>query len=161
MAVPGVSTLGVLFGYAVETTAGSQPSAFTLLTRINQVGGISVDTETIDASALEDAIEKSIAGRGSTGGSFTVTVNVTQDTITEWTNLITAYNTAKAAGKQMWFNTYVPGLSKSYMVVAEPPTMLPQPDFDQNSLLTMEMALVINDYKGVVAGVIPTAPANG
>lgn len=157
MALPGVNTVGVKFGYAVETTAGTQPTAFTLLTRINQIGGITIENEQIDASALEDEIEKSIAGRGSTGGSFTVTVNATQETITEWTALIAAYNTAKADNKQMWFNTYVPSLSKSYMVVAEPPTILPQPDFDQNSLLTMELTLTINEYKGITTGVEPTA----
>ena len=157
MALPGVNTVGVKFGYAVETTAGTQPTAFTQLTRINQIGGINIENEQIDASALEDEIEKSIAGRGSTGGSFPVTVNATQETITEWTTLIAAYNTAKADNKQMWFNTYVPSLSKSYMVVAEPPTKLPQPDFDQNSLLTMELTLTINDYKGIVDGVEPTA----
>ena len=34
MAAPGVSTLGVLFGYGVETVAGTKPEKFTLLTRI-------------------------------------------------------------------------------------------------------------------------------
>ena len=38
---------------------------------------ITIETETIDASALEDKIERTIAGRGSTGGTFGVTVNVT------------------------------------------------------------------------------------
>lgn len=157
MPVPGVSTVGVKFGYAAETAAGTQPTAFTLLNRINQIGGITIEQEQIDASALEDAFEKSIAGRGSTGGSFPVTVNVTPETIAEWEGVISAYNTAKAANKQMWFNTYVEALGKSYMVVAEPPLKLPQPDFDQNSLLTMEITLIINDYKGIVEGVAPAA----
>lgn len=88
MAAPGVSTLGVLFGYGVETVAGTKPEKFTLLTRINQIGGISIDVETIDASALEDKVEKTVAGRGSTGGTFTVTVNVTDETLEEWEALI-------------------------------------------------------------------------
>ena len=90
MAAPGVSTLGVLFGYGVETVAGTKPEKFTLLTRINQIGGISIDVETIDASALEDKVEKTVAGRGSTGGTFTVTVNVTDETLEEWEALIEA-----------------------------------------------------------------------
>ena len=32
MAVAGVSTLGVTLSYGVETTAGTKPTAFTLLT---------------------------------------------------------------------------------------------------------------------------------
>ena len=157
MAVPGISTLGSLFGYAVETTAGTKPAAFTLLTRINAIGGISIDTETIDASALEDYVERSIAGRGSTGGTFSVTVNLTNETITEWETLITAYTTAKNSGLSTWFEVYFPSLSKSSFIVAEPPTMIPQPSVDQNGLLTVEMTMTINEYKGFAEAIIPTA----
>ena len=66
MAAPGISTVGAIFSYAVETTAGTKPSTWTKLTRINAIGGINIETEEIDASALEDEIERSIAGRGST-----------------------------------------------------------------------------------------------
>ena len=83
MAAPGISTLGILFGYTAETTAGEKPSAFTLLTRINQIGGVSLDTEQIDASALEDVVSKYVAGRADTGGTFPVTVNITAETIAE------------------------------------------------------------------------------
>ena len=76
MAVPGISTVGCTFGYGVETSAGTKPASFTKLTRINAIGGINIETEDIDASALEDEIERSIAGRGSTGGNFTVTVKL-------------------------------------------------------------------------------------
>lgn len=157
MATPGISTLGVLLGYGVETTAGTKPTAFTLLTRINAIGGISISTETIDASALEDEIEKAISGRGSTGGTFPITINVTDDTIAEWEALITAYKTAKAAGKQTWFETYSPSLKKAFYVIAEPPTVIPQPSFDQNGLMTVEMTMTINEYKGLDTAIKPTA----
>lgn len=67
MALPGVSTIGIEFGYALETTAGTKPSAFNLLTRINAIGGIELSTEQIDASALEDYVTRYIAGRQDTG----------------------------------------------------------------------------------------------
>lgn len=54
MALPGVSTIGIELGFALETVAGTKPSAFTKLTRINSIGGIDLETEQIDASALED-----------------------------------------------------------------------------------------------------------
>ena len=157
MAAPGVSTLGVLFGYGVETTAGTKPTKFTLLTRINQISGISIDVETIDASALEDEVEKTVAGRGSTGGTFTVTVNVADETLEEWEALIEAYKTGKEGGKSTWFETFIPTLQKAFYVVAEPPTTIPQPEFDQNGLLTVEMTLTINDYKGPDTPIKPTA----
>ena len=63
----GLSTLGVKFGYAVETVADTKPSAFTWLERCNSIAGIALSTETIDASALEDYITKYIAGRQDSG----------------------------------------------------------------------------------------------
>ena len=157
MAAPGISTVGCLFAYGVETTVGSTPATFTKLTRINAIGGINIETEDIDASALEDQIEKSIAGRGTTGGNFSVTVNVTNETITEWETLISAAATAKTAGKSVWFQTIFPNLTKSYFVVAEPPAKIPQPEVAQNGLLTAEMTLTINDYKGLATKVAPAS----
>ena len=156
MAKPGVSTIGATFSYAVETTAGEKPASFTKLTRINAIGGISTTRESIDASALEDEITKRIAGRGDTDETLPVTVNLTDATITEWETLISAYETAKAAGKAMWFQTALPDLTKSYFCVAEPPTEIPQPSLDQNSLVTVEMGLIVNDYKGLDTAVTPT-----
>lgn len=52
MAVPGIATLGIKFGWA--SAADTKPSSFTALSRINSIGAISLDTEEIDASALED-----------------------------------------------------------------------------------------------------------
>lgn len=75
MAVAGLSTLGITFGYGVETTAGTKPTSFKELSRINAIGGINVEAEQIDASALKDAITRYIQGRADTGGSFPVTVN--------------------------------------------------------------------------------------
>ncbi len=156
MAKPGISTVGALVGWATETTAGTKPAAFTKLTRVNAVGGINIDVEEIDASALEDEIERSIAGRGSTGGNFTITINLTDETVTEWEGLISAYNTAKTAGKGLWVETYFPALTKAFFVVCEPPTKIPQPEVAQNGLLTAEMQMTINEYKGLDTAVVPT-----
>ena len=52
MGAPGISTLGVKFGWSAA--GDTKPASFTLLTRINAIGSISLDTEEIDASALED-----------------------------------------------------------------------------------------------------------
>lgn len=153
MALAGLSTLGITFGYGVETTAGTKPSAFTQLTRINSIGGISITPETIDASALEDAVEKSVAGRASTGATWEVVINYTPDTATEWANVISAYNTGKASGYQTWFEVIVPSMSDGFFVIAEPPQEIPMPELGQNALLTVTMSLTIVDYKGTSAKV--------
>jgi hypothetical protein len=79
MAIAGVSTLGIKLSYGIETVAGQKPAAFKLLNRINSIGGITIEPETIDASALEDLVERSVAGRGTTGGTFPVSINVTDN----------------------------------------------------------------------------------
>ena len=147
MAVAGVSTLGITFGYGVETTAGTKPTAFKQLSRINAIGGINIEPEQIDASALEDLITRYIKGRADTGGSFPVTVNYTDDTAKEWDDLITAYK-ALTGGKRMWFETIVPDITKGFFVIAQPPDAIPQPAIGQNELLTVEMNLTIEEYKG-------------
>ena len=154
--IAGISTLGSLTGYAVETTAGVKPTTFKMLHRINASDEIAIETETIDASALEDMIERTIAGRGSTGGTFGVTVNVTDETITEWETLIQEYETAKTAGKAMWYEEYFPSLEKAFFTKIEPPTVIPKPAREQNGLLTVTMSLTINEYVGPDTAVAPT-----
>lgn len=153
--IAGISTLGSLTGYAVETTAGVKPTTFKMLHRINASDEIAIETETIDASALEDVIERTIAGRGSTGGTFGVTVNVTDETITEWETLIQEYETAKTAGKAMWYEEYFPSLEKAFFTKIEPPTVIPKPAREQNGLLTVTMTLTINEYVGPDTAVVP------
>lgn len=148
MAAAGISTLGITFGYGTETTAGTKPTSFKQLTRINALGGINIEPEQIDASALEDEITRYVKGRADTGGSFAVTVNFTSDTVKEWQDLITAYK-ALSGGKRMWFETVIPGITNSFFVVAQPPEEIPQPEIGQNELLTVEMNLTIEEYKGL------------
>ena len=144
----GISTLGITFGYGTETTAETKPTSFKQLTRINALGGINIEPEQIDASALEDELTRYVKGRADTGGSFAVTVNFTSDTVKEWQDLITAYK-ALSGGKRMWFETIIPGVTNSFFVIAQPPEEIPQPEIGQNELLTVEMNLTIEEYKGL------------
>lgn len=145
----GISTLGITFGYGMETTAGEKPSAFKQLHRISSIGGITIENEQIDASAIEDLTSKYVRGRGDTGGSFAVGINFTKETKEEWKEVITDFSSAQGTGKRMWFETIIPGFDESFFVVAQPPTEIPQPEIGQNELLTIEMNLIIEDYKGM------------
>lgn len=151
MALAGLSTLGVSLSYAVESSAGQKPNSFTTLTRINNIGGISLDSEKIDASALEDTKSRYIAGRADTGSTVSVTVNLTPDTIKEWEDLIDAYATGMESGLQMWFMVSSSGLGgKSFYFIAQPPKAgIPMPESGQNSLWTVEIPLVIVEYIGI------------
>lgn len=156
MALAGVSTLGMKFGWAVESTKGVKPASFAQLTRISDVAGISLDTEQLDASALEDEITRYIAGRQDTGGTWAVTVNITDDTIAEWEDVISDSATAMASGLSTWFTVWSPYLEKAFFIVAEPPKNIPLPDFAQNEVQTVEMTLTVNEYKGLDVAIEPT-----
>lgn len=158
----GLSTNGVTFSYGVggNSKSGTKPATMTLLNRINAIGGISIEDEVIDASALEDAITRNISGRGDTGGTFTITVNLTDETLTEWKAVLTAQQ-GLTSSQGLWFQTIIPGMTNSFWVIAQPPSTIPQPEFGQNELLTVEMNMTINDYVGDSAKVTPSSSSSG
>lgn len=158
--ISGVSTLGITLSYGVETTAGQKPAAFTLLPRVNSISGIELDVETIDASALEDYQERSISGRQSTGGEWSVTFNLTTETEAIIENMLAAASTATAANKRTWFQVISPNLTKAFFVVAQPGTKIPMPDLGQNELLTVDVTFTIDEYKGMDTKITPTDPSS-
>lgn len=156
LSIPGLSTLGVKFGYGVETVAGTKPATFKWLERCNNINGISLDTQSIDASALEDFITRNIAGRQDTGGTWSVTFNLTDDVRAQLEGMISESLTAKNSSLSTWFEVWHPEMDKGFFVVAEPPKFLPMPEFGQNELQTIELTFTINDYKGQDTAIEPT-----
>lgn len=155
--IAGLSTLGVKFGYAVETTSGTKPASFIQLERCNSIAGIQLNTEQIDASALEDFVSRYVAGRQDTGGTWSVTFNNTPEVITQLETMIEAYNTGKAANpdKNTWFEVWSPDQTKAFYVIAQPPQKLPMPEFGQNSLQTIELTFTIENYVGTDTAIEP------
>ena len=144
-----LTTLGVTFGYGVETTAGTKPTTFTQLERCNSIGGISLETEQIDVSALEDYITQYAAGRQDTGGTWEVTYNMNQDVITAIETLYEEAATAKEDGKGVWFQVAFPDLTNAFFVIAETGRAIPLPEIAQNEAATLPITLVISEYKGL------------
>lgn len=151
----GLSTLGVRLGYALETVAGTKPTRLTWLTRVNAIGGISLETETIDASALEDMVERSVPGRQSTGGTFPVTFNLTNEVVTELETMISTYKGRSNKSLRMWFEVYHPDMTKAFWIAAAPPSAIPLPDTEQNGLWTVEVQLTIDELAGLDTKVEP------
>lgn len=153
--VAGVSTLGITFSYGVETTAGTKPTSFKLLHRINEIGEVTVEPESIDASALEDKQTRNIAGRDTVSDTLTVTVNRTDETLEEWEEVISAYQKL-TGGLRMWFQIISPSITDAEFVVAQPPSILPISAKSQNELDTIEINLIIEEMIGTSAKVDPT-----
>ena len=149
----GISSLGVKLSYGVEATAGTKPSTFKVVHRINSIGGITIEPETIDASALEDSVTRSVAGRGTSAGNFTIGVNITNETVAEWRQVIADYKEIMDDGLRMWWQVSSPSLAEAFYIAAQPPLEIPMPDISQNELMVVEIPLTIDEFLGMEAKV--------
>lgn len=154
--VPGLSTLGITLSFGVETISGTKPTKFTVLHRCNDIPEITLETETIDASALEDMQSRYIAGRQDTGGEWSPVFNLTEDVITELETMMEAAATGLESGLRTWFQVTVPNLTKAFFVVGQPGTKIPLPAMAQNELLTGSISIAIDEYVGLDTKVEPT-----
>lgn len=149
----GISTLGVKLGYGIGSIT-TAPTEFDWLERVNSIGGISLETEQIDASALEDLVSKYVQGRQDTGGTWEVTFNLSNDVVDQLTGLIEAYQ-GMTDGQKMWFEVWSPYMDNGFFVIAQVPANIPMPEFSQNELQTVAMTLTIEEYKGMQTAVEP------
>lgn len=144
-----MTTLGVTFGYGVETSAGVKPTKFKQLPRCNSIGGISLDTEQIDVSALEDYITQYAPGRQDTGGTWEVTFNMNPTVIDNIKAMYEAASTAKSSGLATWFQVQFPDMDDAFFVIADTGREIPMPEIGQNEAATIPISLVISQYKGL------------
>lgn len=151
-----LTTLGVKFAYAVETTKGQKPAAFTQLEEASSIGGIDLSTEQIDVSALEDYITQYAAGRQDTGGTWEIEFIMDPDkSVAQIKELYTASAAAKESGLATWFEVIFPDMADAFYVVAECGREIPMPEISQNEAATMSISLIINEYKGLDTKIEP------
>ena len=151
---PGISTLGIKLGWAAATgSVDTIPSSgVQQLHRINGTSEINIEPETIDASALEDYIEQSVAGRSSTGGTYTITVNETDTTQDEWEDVFTS----SASNGGVWIEEWSPNLAKANWIFVQTPPKYPKSAKEQNGLQTVEISCTIVSYYGLGTAVEPS-----
>lgn len=155
--------ISAIFSYCVESEAGKTKPAdvagemghWTQLHRCNDISEITLETETIDASALEDYQSRYIAGRQDTGGTWDVTFNLTDDVIKELNEMLKAAETGLGDGKRTWFQVTFPSLKESFFIVGQPGTKIPLPAIAQNELLTGAISIAIDEYYGLATTIAP------
>jgi hypothetical protein len=150
--VAGISTLNYELG-AKEITSGSEetkPASLVYLGRINGIGSISLPTEQIDVSAIDDKVTRYEQGRQDSGGEWAITVNVTADTVDAWTEM---------KNTEYWFEAYNGDINKGYWVKAKVPDTLPLGEIGQNEASTMEISLTLTKIYAWDTGVAPTKAA--
>lgn len=120
-----LSTIGVQLHYAVEETAGTRPtSGYTRLYGIKSTPSLNPAPDALETTTLDELEYKTyVDGLKDLGGALEFTFNLTESLITAWDNLMTAYTTAKAAGKRTWFVIVVPGLTQAFYFPGNPSAM--------------------------------------
>ena len=124
MGIP-LSTAGVTFGYAVETTKGTRPTTgYINIPDVKEVPEMNPEPETLETTTLAETEFKTyIEGLKDLGGALSFLANYTTELETVWAALVTAYQTAKTTGLSVWFEVKHPGLAKSVFFTGQPSAM--------------------------------------
>lgn len=120
-----LSTAGVQLLYAAETTAGTRPTTgYTRIKGIKSTPSLNPSPDTLETTTLDELEYKTyIDGLKDIGGALEFTFNLTEELYDAWEALMTAYETAKATNKAMWFEILIPGLTNAVFFTGNPSAM--------------------------------------
>ena len=120
-----LTTAGVTFSYAVESTKDSRPtSGYTEIPDVKEIAEMNPEPEALETTVLSETKFKTyIGGLKDLGGTLSFLANYTTDLEEIWSNLITEYKAAKDADKAVWFEIKHPELDKSVFFKGQPSAM--------------------------------------
>lgn len=157
MSTVALSTIGVIFGWGVETTAGIKPTSFKEIEECITIGGVEVTSDKLDATPLKSKKKKYIKGHEDTGGELSTTFNYTDTFEEQWNEMYAAYETAKAAGLAMWFTAYHPSKKNANFYIVEPGS-IPAPEYGVGNVLQVTISNTLVDLPDASAAIKPTEP---
>ena len=122
---------GIKIGYAQEAVAGTRPTAPGDYTRIRGVKGTSslnATPGTLEVTDYNDTVfARYIDDLIDIDGAFELSVNLTDELLDDWDDIVTLYETGLNAGLQMWFVMWFPRLQRSFYIRGNPsPTGAPE-----------------------------------
>lgn len=117
-----LSTAGITLKYAVETTIGTKPTTgYTEVPEIKEIPEINPEPSTLETTTLKETEYKTyIDGLKDLGGALTFVANLTEDFKTTWEDIMSSYETAKAAGKAVWWLIDIPGITEGCYFTGNP-----------------------------------------
>lgn len=144
-----MSSAGVRVAYCVETTAGTRPtSGYTLISNIKSVPDLNPQPSQLDCTDLSDEqFKRYIPGLQDTSGSIAFSANNTNTFLTEWAGIVTAFETAHASNKSMWFEIRIPKMTNSFFFSGEP-TPLGLGAIEVDQVLTIDAYITPNKIVG-------------
>lgn len=116
-----LTTIGIRFGYAYETVAGTKPSSFINIYNPKSIPELNPEPNGIDITSLND-LEwmRYTSGLKDPGSALGFGIGMSQETLTTWNNICDTTETNEATGKRTWFVLYHPGLDKSFFFTGKP-----------------------------------------
>lgn len=141
--VNAITSLEARIYYFVLDDDGS-PLAY-LLSRIDSISGIEISSDAVDASAVEDYDSRYVNGRADMDAQVNVTFNMTDETVSEWSDVI---EIAWEDLEPLVFEIVSPYLNESYFFEAMPPQRMPMPSLEQNAVMKVTMPLTLTRYLG-------------
>lgn len=125
MAAIDLSTAGVSLSYASEATAGTRPTTgYIKVPGMKSTPDLNPAPETIETTTLDSLVYKTyVDGLKDMGGALEFTANLTEELISTWDTLMTAYITAKTSNKSIWFVIQHPNLAKGVYFKGNPSSM--------------------------------------
>ena len=117
-----VSTAGMYLCYCVESTAGTRPtSGYQIVPEVKSMPSFNPSPNTIESTTLlETNYVTYVQGLKDLGGALEYGANLTDDLVSFWEDLLTAYASAISASKATWFSVVHPKLSKATFFKGEP-----------------------------------------
>ena len=151
-----LSTAGIHLLYAVESTAGTRPTTgYIDIKGVKSVPSLNPSPDSLETTDLNQTEYKTyIDGLKDMGGAIEFTFNLNNNLITTWETLMTAYETAKAQNKAVWFLIYIPELSKVFYFTGNP-SSLGMPEAAVSSVLEITNYITPTD-----APVMAAAPSD-
>lgn len=99
------TTAGTYLMYAVEATADTRPTSdYILIPEVKSMPSFNPAPDGIESTTLMETVYKTYEqGLKDPGGTLEYSANLTMDLVDAWRTLVSAYETAAAAGKNVWF----------------------------------------------------------
>lgn len=146
-----ISTAGIKVYYAVETTAGTQPTTFsTEIPDITSIPAMDSAPEGLDCTPLsEPTWRRYCQGLKDPGSDFAMTANDTTTFRTAWEGLITAAATGKASGKATWYKIQIP--NRPYFAFSGDPAPLGMNGYEVNNVAQLQAHITPTKVAGWVA----------
>lgn len=155
-----LSTIGMIFGWGVETTKGEKPTSFKEIEECISVGSVSVSVESIDVTCIKNTRKKYVKGLEDAGDSLSLTFNYSDTFLEQWGEMYEAYEAASKSGLAMWFTVYHPSRKNACFYIVEPGKP-GNPEVSVGGAYQVEVNNTLVDIPEASAAIKPTEPASG